>query len=61
MNLDDLDRIEADALKQSHLELARVIAVTPRLALELCRLARVGMAVQATADKPRPLHVDDGA
>lgn len=61
MNLSDLDRIEADALKQCEQPLARAVVVTPGEALELCRLARIGKAVETEATAVRPLHQEDGA
>jgi hypothetical protein len=61
MTSEVLDRIEADALKQCELPLARAVVVTPGEALELCRLARIGVAFEVQAHGPRQLHVDDGA
>lgn len=48
MTSEVLDRIEADALKQCEQPLARAVVVTPGEALELCRLARIGQAVEAS-------------
>lgn len=52
MTLADIEKLEARALRQSGLEVGTPIAVTPFQLVELCRLAKIGQAAEATAGKP---------
>lgn len=47
-----IERLEASALKQRGWEIAACIAVTPSELEKLCRLARVGLALE-TAEAAR--------
>lgn len=57
---DQLDRLEREAQKQSGTALGTLIRVMPGELMELCRLARIGVAAMATTPE-RQLHQDDGA
>lgn len=52
MTLEDLARLAGKAMAQAGTPLGTMIAVTPRELIELCRLARIGLAQEAAAGKP---------
>jgi hypothetical protein len=55
---EEIAALETEAKRQCHLQLARVIAMTPGVALELYRLARIGVAAEARDKATKePAHV----
>lgn len=50
LTLADLERIQAQALSQAGWEIQTCIAMTRSEAAELCRLARIGMALETAEE-----------